>query len=120
MVSACILPKTLLSKNSFSASRKALRKRIAADGSKTINRQALARFMGNHSDVVVARQNDPKASPKEGHQTMCPISSDVPDLPALFQPRDGPLRALIASLSGDSATRRNNTTVTAQGMASVF
>ena len=124
MVSAFWIVNIYLNKL-FTASRKALRKRIAADGSKTITCQDLVSFMGSGPNIVNQIKAGVDVDQNTDNTTLCPIPSDVPNLPAIFQPRDGPLRALITSLTGDSSTtvsltapkaRRNNTKVTSQGM----
>jgi hypothetical protein len=105
--------------------RKSSRKRIASDGSKTISLSALSFFVEGSANGGSKLQ---MATPKDS--ALCTIPSDVPDLPTIFQPRDGPLKALIASLMGDStstvsltAPARKNTAsqqgimnVTSQGM----
>jgi hypothetical protein len=108
--------------NVGNAARKELRKRVAGSG-KTITRQALARFMGNSA------VGDSKAPPEDVSHTLCSIPSEVPDLPSIFQPRDGPLSALISSLIDHSTTtisltapksRKSSSKISSQGMASAI
>jgi hypothetical protein len=82
-----------------------------------ITLKALSKFLGEGSKMG--------APPKDAN-ALCPIPNDVPDLPAIFQPRDGPLRALISSLVDDTITnvsltapnKKKGKTISSQGKVS--
>ena len=82
----------LLGLNVGNTARKELRKRIAGS-SKTITLEQLSSFVGGAGKSgSVSRQIPESAS------DLCVIPLEVPPLPDKFHPRDGPLKALIASL----------------------
>ena len=76
--------------------RKALRKRIAIDGSKTITLQALSNFIGE--DLLGAGLPKPIVHDASAEDALCMIPREVPELPERFHPREGPLEELIACL----------------------
>lgn len=79
--------------------RKRLRKRIAL-GSKTITSAQLSVFVDGVKSPIVC--SDAEAGSVEGAGALCPIPSAVPPLPENFHCRDGPLQALVVSLTYDS------------------
>jgi hypothetical protein len=95
--------------------RKAIRKRVARDGSKLINLSQLTSFI----DPVESTSTSASDSASE----LCEIPLEVPSLPDNFHPRDGPLKALVASLVEQQTTTVSSITapkarnaVSSQGM----
>jgi hypothetical protein len=76
--------------------RKAIRKRVARDGSKLITLSQLSSFI-NPVDSVSNSASDSASE-------LCAIPLEVPSLPDKFHPRDGPLKALVASLVEQQTT----------------
>ena len=76
--------------------RKAIRKRVVRDGSKLISLSQLTSFI----DPVDSASNSASDSASE----LCAIPLEVPSLPDKFHPRDGPLKALVASLVEQQTT----------------
>ena len=74
--------------------QKELRKRIS-EGTKTITFEQLSFFIGIGGASKSNHKQQPSASSENG---LCVIPLEVPSLPDKFHPREGPLKALIASL----------------------
>ena len=80
--------------------RKAIRKRVARDGSKLINLSQLSSFI----DPVDSASDSTSDSTSDSASELCAIPLEVPSLPDNFHPRGGPLEALVASLVKQQTT----------------